>query len=42
MQGITTSLTMTFVVMLGLGFALLNMAQHMPHAFSMIPRTLVQ
>lgn len=42
MQGVTTSLTLTFVVMLGLGFAILSMAQHMPHAFTMIPRTLVQ
>jgi|HubBroStandDraft_3_1064219.scaffolds.fasta_scaffold436386_2 hypothetical protein len=44
-SGVTTSLSVTFIVMLGIGFAVLNMSQHLSdhlHSFGSIARTLVQ
>jgi len=46
MPGVSTSLSLTFVVILTIGFALLtlsqNMAEHLQHTMSFMPRTLVQ
>ena len=49
-SGVTTSLSITFIVILGIGFALLNMSQNMSqniseqlhHSFNLMPKTLVQ
>ena len=44
--GVTTSLSVTLLVMLAVGFTVLsmsqNMAQHLNQTFSSLPRTLVQ
>jgi len=42
MSSVTTSLSATFIVMVGIGFAILGMAGHMPHVLSVLPRALVQ
>jgi hypothetical protein len=46
MPGVTTSLSLTFVVMLAIGFALMSLSQtlstRLEHTMSIMPRTLVQ
>ena len=42
MQGVTVSLTLTFVVMLALGFAIVNFSDHMHSSMIALPHILVQ
>jgi hypothetical protein len=45
-SGVTTSLSLTFIVLLGIGFAVMSMTQSMSgqllHSFNLVPHTLVQ
>jgi hypothetical protein len=42
MQGVTVSLTLTFVVMLTFGFALLSLSDHVHQSLTVFPHALVQ
>ncbi len=45
-SGVTTSLSLTFIVMLGIGFAVMNMTQSLSdqlhQSLNLVPHTLVQ